>query len=223
MNTENSQLVTEEQLKSQIREVIENHKDLVIETDEHYIAAGEAMKVVKEKIKFVEDWFKPQVDAAHKAHKILTTKRGEELKPLKEIYNQISGKAGTYQYNKEQEARRKAKEEEDRRRKEEEDKRLAEAARLEQQGKKIEAESVISKPLHVPPAPVQKAPKVSGLSFTKIWTYDIEDSSLIPREFMQPDTVKIGQYVKAMKESAKIPGVNIYQKIVQGDRYNNYI
>jgi hypothetical protein len=53
--------------------------------------------------------------------------------------------------------------------------------------------------------------KVSGVSKGKDnWQFQIDDASKIPREFLCPDEKKIGQYVKAMKDGAKIDGVRIF-------------
>ncbi len=203
--------ITEEELKAQIAETIADHKDLVILTDEDYTAAGEAMKLVKGKLKFIEDWFAVPVKKAHEAHKALTTKRGEEIKPLQEIYDSISSKTVKYETKKEEDARKQQAIDDEKERKRLEDEQVKEAEKLQSQGKEDEAESVISQPVHVAPAPLKLAPKVKGLSYTARWKFRIVNPSLIPRDYLMPDLVKIGQIAKAMKGKADIKGVEVYE------------
>lgn len=62
----------------------------------------------------------------------------------------------------------------------------------------------------VPQAPPTAPIRAAGMSFGEAWEFEITDKTLLPREYLQPDTVKIGQYVRAMKADAKIPGVRIF-------------
>lgn len=55
-------------------------------------------------------------------------------------------------------------------------------------------------------------PKISGQSVREVWLFQIDDASLIPREYLVPDESKIRRYVNAMKADAKIPGVRIYSE-----------
>lgn len=53
--------------------------------------------------------------------------------------------------------------------------------------------------------------RVSGVSKMKDnWKYVVEDESKVPREFLMIDEKKLGQYAKAMKDSAPVPGVRFY-------------
>lgn len=210
MNTASTEIVNEEQLQADIARTIAEHQDLVVKDDQGYIAAQEALKFLKKKAKQIEDWFKPQVKKAHELHKELKGKENAALNPLREVYKSISGRCGEYRAEQERIAAEKQREEEERLRKEEEERRLADAEKLEAEGKREEAEEVISEPVNVAPVPWKAPPKVEGVSYTTTWKFEIEDTKKIPREFMQPDTVKIGQYVRAMKESAKIEGVKIW-------------
>lgn len=42
------------------------------------------------------------------------------------------------------------------------------------------------------------------------WKFKVIDSALVPREFLMVDEVKLGQYVRANKEKASVPGVETY-------------
>lgn len=56
------------------------------------------------------------------------------------------------------------------------------------------------------------APKIAGQSVREVWLFQIEDASLIPREYLAPDESKIRRFVNAMKADAKVPGVRIYSE-----------
>jgi len=64
---------------------------------------------------------------------------------------------------------------------------------------------------------IPEAVKTEGLSRRENWTFEIMDVSLIPREYLTPDTVKIGRIVKAMKGGTDIPGVKAFNKPVYAD------
>jgi hypothetical protein len=60
----------------------------------------------------------------------------------------------------------------------------------------------------VPPVNGMKVDKLKGT--TKTWTFEYIDASLIPRDFLMPDEVKINQGIRA--GIREIPGIKIYQK-----------
>jgi len=53
------------------------------------------------------------------------------------------------------------------------------------------------------PAPA----KADGVNLRDNWTFEIVDESLIPREYLIPDEVKIRKVVVALKDKTNIPGV----------------
>ena len=55
-----------------------------------------------------------------------------------------------------------------------------------------------------------EAPELTGSTVVRRWKFEIIDPTKIPIEYRKIDEVKIGQYVRAMKESAQIPGVKTY-------------
>lgn len=59
---------------------------------------------------------------------------------------------------------------------------------------------------------VREKPVAEDLQTRKIWDFEIEDETAIPREFLAVDKVKIGAYVRAMKDQGKIPGVRIFTR-----------
>ena len=58
-------------------------------------------------------------------------------------------------------------------------------------------------------------PKTSGISTRKIWTFSITNESLLPREYLIPDTKKLGEIARQQKEKASIPGVEfLFEEIL---------
>lgn len=74
------------------------------------------------------------------------------------------------------------------------------AARAKTTGQPVQA--VVS--FTAPPPPVAKT---QGVGYVPEWGFIITDESLIPREYLLVDEVKIRKVVKAMKHQTNIPGV----------------
>lgn len=116
--------------------------------------------------KQVAEVFDPPVQAAHEAHKAALAARKKVEQPLVQAEATVKRKAAQFHTEQKRladEARRK---EAARLRKLEEERRLADAVRLEDQGKATEAEAVLATPAPTP-APVittPPPPKVQGMS-----------------------------------------------------------
>lgn len=82
---------------------------------------------------------------------------------------------------------------------------------------KRDGEELFEEPVSAPPTP-QPHPKVDGVSTRSHWTFQIEDESLIPREYLVVDIQKIGQVVRALKENANIPGVKVIEDVIIASR-----
>ena len=52
---------------------------------------------------------------------------------------------------------------------------------------------------------------MAGFSYRGIWKFRIIDEGKIPREYMIPDQIKIGQLVRALKQATNIPGIEAYE------------
>jgi hypothetical protein len=63
----------------------------------------------------------------------------------------------------------------------------------------------------VAPIAQQAAPKVGGISIPKVWTFEITDEALIPREYLEVNETKIRKVVTALKKDTVIPGVRVYE------------
>ena len=189
----------------------EQARALTINNSADYLAAGEFVKSVDALAKEVEASFKPGIQKAHDLHKSLIAERDRHLKPLTEA--KTTTKRLMVSYDQAQEQKRR--EEEARLREEarriEEEAKLAAALEAEAAGELAEADAIMQEEVYVPPVIVKKeTPKVTGIRFQTTWRWRITDAGKIPREFMLPDSVKIGQVVRAMKGSTNIPGIEAY-------------
>jgi hypothetical protein len=90
---------------------------------------------------------------------------------------------------------------------------LAEAAVNVTEGAKQVAAAISSEPVYIPPVVLAKeTPRVQGLSFRTIWKFRIVDPEKLPRKFLVPDEVKIGQIVRALKTQHGISGIEAYEE-----------
>jgi hypothetical protein len=182
-----------------------------IKTAEDYTRAGNILLVIKDIRKKIENTFKPikqKMDAAKK--EVLDQEKAAD-KPLAEaeayIKPLISG------YLAEQEKIRQAEEARLREiaKKEEEQRQLEAALAAEAEGQTEEAEAIISAPVQAAPVVVPKTvPKVAGVSMTKHWKFNIVDAAKVPRQYLMVDEQKIGAVVRALKDQANIPGIEVY-------------
>ena len=71
----------------------------------------------------------------------------------------------------------------------------------------------------VVPVVEKKVEKVAGLTMAVNWKFRIVDPNKIPREYLIPDEVKLGQIARATKGSVKIEGVEFYsEESIRGTR-----
>jgi len=74
----------------------ETAQTIAVVDNESYLLAGQFAKDIKDCKSKVEAYFKPLKDAANKAHKAITQREAEELKPLKEADTIIRGQISVY-------------------------------------------------------------------------------------------------------------------------------
>lgn len=160
----------------------------------------------------------PVIAKAHEAHKSAVTAKRKFTEPLDRAEAVIRGAIAGYleaEKKKREEAAAAAyRAEQDRIRLEADTMRAAQAAEV--QGKPDEASRILNDAAvreaalaDTKPA-IPAKPEVQGISTRQTWTFKITDPAAIPREYLVPDMVKIGQVVRAMKDNARIPGVQVY-------------
>ena len=192
-------------IEKQVMDAGDRARALVVATRTDYDSAIELSKNYKELQKEIVATFLPIKAKAKAAHDEACAQEKRHLAPVLEIQRIIDGKAMVW-YRAEQ-----AKLEEEHRqrealaRKQEEDRRLAQAEHLSKNGQAGAADALMEAPVVVS-VPKIEVKKTEGYAITEHWTFEIVDAMLIPPPFTKPDEVKIGQYVRAMKSQAVIPG-----------------
>lgn len=191
--------------------VPEKAQAIIIRSNDDFIKAGEILTAIKSLRKEIDATFDPIIKKAFEAHKEAVAQKKKVDAPLVEAEGIVKPRMAAW--NAEQERIRREEEERLREiaRKEEEERRLKEAIDAEKSGNKEEAEAILETPIEPPPVVIPKTtPKVPGVSFTKQWKFRITDPNKIPREYLTPDEGKIGGVVRALKDKANIPGVEVY-------------
>lgn len=74
--------------------------------------------------------------------------------------------------------------------------------------KKVEPLPIVETPKEVDTLP--EVPTLKDSTLVRRWKFRIIDAAQVPIEFRKIDEVKIGQYVRAMKKDAAIPGIEVY-------------
>lgn len=182
-----------------------------VKSNEDYVKAGEILLVIKDLRKQIDETFDPIIKKAHEAHKEAVAQKKKVDAPLVEAENIIKPRIAAW--NAEQERIRREEEARLREiaRKEEEERRIQEAILAEQSGQQEEAEAIISAPVQSPAVVIPKTvPKVAGITMQKQWKFRVTDPAKVPRQYLMVDEQKIGAIVRAMKDQANIPGVEIY-------------
>jgi len=186
-------------------------KSIIIQSNDDYVRAGEILLTIKGLRKEINSFFDPICTKAFEAHKEAVAQKKRADAPLVEAEGIIKPRIAAW--NAEQERIRKAEEDRLREeaRKQEEERRLEDAILAEQSGNKEEAAAIMDTPVQAPVVVVPKSiPKVAGVSMTKQWKFRITDANKIPRQYLTVDEQKIGAIVRALKDQANIPGVEVF-------------
>ena len=230
MSLENGEVVVaqvatpeEAEIKDGVTNVERMASQITIQSDEDLQNAVDFVKTIKESASKVTEFFKPMKDNAYKAHKSICDREKNMLKPLQTAEKEVKGKIGDW--TREQERIRAEKEAEMRRLAEEESARkLEEAARLDAEGKKAEAEVALQDAQFTEEAAknmtvAAAAPKASGLSTQKAWEITNIDAAKVPVEIngieIRPvDKSAVMKLIKMSKGKAVIPGIT-YRETTQ--------
>jgi len=182
-----------------------------INTPDDYTQADEFIGSVDALAKEITNSFDPSIQSANLLHKNLIAERNRHLAPLNQA--KVLVKSRMLVFRTDQTMKRQAEEARMREliRKAEEEAKLAEALRAEAEGRQDEADAIMEEKIYVPPIIVpSEVPKANSTRFRTVWRFRITDAAKIPREFLAPDMIKIGEVVRAMKEQTNIPGVESY-------------
>lgn len=213
----------EAEIKDDVTNVERMANEIVIHSDEDLQKAVDFVKTIKESASKVTEFFEPMKKSAYEAHKSVCNREKDMLKPLQAAEKEVKGKIGDW--TREQDRIRREKEEEMRRQAEAESARkLEEAAKLEAEGKKEEAEAALQDAQYTEEAArnmtvASAIPKVNGLSTTKAWEITDVDAAKVPIEIngieIRPvDTGAVMKLIKMSKGKAVIPGIT-YKETTQ--------
>ena len=153
---EYGQGILENELKGQAISLKESAQSISVTDEKSYLFAGQFAKDIKECKNKILNYFKPLKEAAHKAHKAITQREADEVKPLDEADDIVRKEISNYLNEQErirQEAQRKAEAEAAEVARIEQEKILKQAVKAEEKGNVEKAESLIEKAenVYVPP------------------------------------------------------------------------
>lgn len=203
--------LTPEIVEQKALTIPEQAKGIAVIDNASLLISNEILLRIKDIRKEISEAFDPIIKKAYEAHKTAVAQKKKAEAPLIEAEGYIKPQIATYIAEQE----RKRREEEERLRQEalraEEERKLQEAIIAEQEGNQEEAEAILNEQTFIPPPIVEKAtPKLQGVSISKVWKFRVVNPDVIPRMYLLPDIVKIGQIVRSLKGSTNIPGIEVY-------------
>lgn len=185
---------------------------IVVTDQTSYTFALELVQECKKRVKAIEDRWGDKKTQAHKLWKSICDLIAEHTKPLEAAAKVVTKKAYDWQAAErkrlEIEAEKKRAEEQRRI----EDERLKQAETLAQAGDKAGAEAVLDEHIFVPVEEIKEPVKPEAVGLREKWAFEIVDVNAIPREYLMPNTIQIGQIVRAMKGATNIPGIRVYDE-----------
>ena len=206
---------------TQAEQMMTRYSTFQIKAQPDYDEAGELLKKIKVKAAEIEELQKGITRPLNEALKRARDLFRRPLDYLERAENSLRKVRLIWQND--QEAKRLEAESKLRElaRKEEEKKRKALEVRIEkaeEKGDTEKAELLREKQAEVfVPAPIveSQVQKTEGIGIRKMWKFRIADESLIPREYLIPDSVKIGKMVRASGGTVKIAGVEVFSEDVE--------
>lgn len=198
------------------REVV----DLTIDTDQEFQYWATRSSNGNALIKKIEDYHEETRDLSHKLWKSIVKLISDSTAPIRRDVAIIDRALIDYRRKKSEAAeaeRRLLQQQAD---KEHDDLTLAQAEQLQQAGDPEGASLILEAGANSKPVVSMadtEPPKVKGFGFRKGWDFEIidatgkvvEDSLLLPREYLMPNEQAIRKVVAALGDKAKIPGVRV--------------
>jgi|SRR3989339_1127163 len=187
---------------------------LVITNNETYMAADRACVGLKGLENEIKADFKESKEAAHTAHAVICAQEKAHLDKVVPPRTMIKQKMSVYQ----DEQERLRREEEDRQRviaqKAADDEAIRQAEAAKAAGNAEEAEAIIQAPVYVEPVIIPKSVPKAATIVRKIWTWRVENESLVPRAYLKIDDTRLTQQARATGNSINVPGIIFYQKSI---------
>lgn len=186
--------------------------NLVIKDAVGYAEAAEWLKTIKGALKKIEDARTRITQPMNEALRQVNAQAKDAAAPFMASEQKI--KRAMISYSDEQDRIRQEEQRKANEAAEKERRRLQEIAdRAAAKGQENKAEAFAERAAAVvAPVAQQAAPKISGVNIPKVWTFEIENEKLIPREYLLVDETKIRKVVQALKGSTNIPGVRVFEQ-----------
>jgi len=208
---------------------------LPIRSNDDYVVAAEALRVVAEYRKRVTEWFRDMKETARQHWLSIVEKEKAALAKPAEWEARLKEAIAAWDAHQEELRRAEERRLAEEARKAEEARRLEEAAALEAEAlaegderKLEEAQELVAAPIETPVVQVEKAtPKVQGLSFRENWDAKVVDFGALVafvaqhpshQNLLLPNQVALRQMARSLKQNMAIPGVKAFSTKVVARR-----
>lgn len=196
----------QEELRKEVDLVLYENQNIIVENKKDYSNAGDVLKLVKNKIKFLEDKRKEYTSDLVRQKKRIDDDFKEMQKPLKELVEKVNSTMVAWnvaeqrrldeeQKKIEDEAREKLREEDEERKK-----------REEKTGAKEEIKDEIEVPI-VNEGLKSNRGDIATSTMTQTYSFEVEDLEKVPREYLIVNIVKVGKEVRESKGKVEIAGI----------------
>lgn len=188
-----------------------------VQNTSQYTGAVELGRALKAMLSGIEEFWEPLISSAFKQHRALVARKKEMTAPVEVAVTKLKLLITSYEYEEERKRREGERIAAEALRKQQEDEAILEAQRLRAAGDSLGADSVIEQAIAAPPPPVilqSTVPVMAGKSSRQNWKFRVTNEALIPREYLCVDEQKLGAVVRALKDKAKIPGIEAYPEAV---------
>lgn len=200
-------------------------QNAVIKDQADLTAADMIRQEILADLRKIDETFDPLIQKAHEQHKAILAKKKEFAGPRLAALDVLKPKIAAY-IDEQDRLRLQAEREAELKR--QEAKRIAEKAvdkawGLVDKGKGEKAEEVLKEAAEKAgeleaAAPVVPEKPQAQVSLREAWSPEIVDVTKIPREYMVPDMMAIGQIVRARKDKTNIPGIRAVMYKVVADK-----
>lgn len=210
----------DQEFKGKGAELVRQAQELTITSHDEYEHAGAWLVEVKGIGKRLLERFTDPCSKAMAAWKSMTKMRDEALEPFTMTEGIIKQKMGKYQWDIEEKRRKEAERQAAIARKKAEDDRKRQIEEARKLGDREAVENLKEAPLEVvaeaPKTP--EAPKVSGVSYRKVWKVQSVNIGALPARYLMPDMKAIEGVVRSLGSKHGISGVTVVEETVASVR-----
>jgi hypothetical protein len=210
----------EGELKGKGAQLVDQANELEITTADEYEHAGEWLVAIKGVGKQLLERFSDPCSKALAAWKSMTAMRDEAMKPFTSAEIIVKRKMAAFQFAID-EARRKDEEKKAAKAREDAEKlRRKQSEEARKLGDKEAVQNLKEAPLEVQAQPslIPAAPKVSGVSYRKVWKVQSVNIGALPSRYLMPDMKAIEGVVRSLGAKHGISGVTVVEETVTSVR-----